>query len=604
VADSYLHALELDSAFAPVVLELGRLLPWPELWGEPEDELWRIEAVLARRGLPESVLRELQRRQLLLRTDLESPELLARRDALGEYSVFEAGERDYLRARVLAADGAGADAVAAYASSASAVSGQQMTWISRDLGLIASEAELSAWNQLSPADRGEWLTEFWAARDFRDGLGVGGRLVAHVSRWRRAFRDYRLVGGDMRLRGASTPTRRTRDCSPELSDSSATRFVLQCNLPPSFSDRAILDDRGLVFMRHGEPQQRVNYPGLDHYRAESWLYRLVDGLRVIHFRSWLEHPLIGMRAQAMPGGDWMSACQVTPRFCVLASRRSLGEEIPPERMLMVQERGGEEMREILSSDEAIQRFADALPISVQASGVGPAPGLATIVIDVPLAALRELADSNNRVVLRWQFRTRPQGGGPGTSRDTLRGLILPAPGEVAREREAVVTLVDVVPVPPGRHDVRVVLSDPNERKGALYHRQALDMLPAGRVGISDLALLAAGEHGSRGSMEGQSVRLSPTFAPGTTGELEIGYVLSGLAGEDVAVSIAAWKVGDDSARARITVTSTERPSSDRQFIRRRLGIRELGEGAYDLIVTLTLPDGTTQERRQRVLVRE
>ena len=482
--------------------------------------------------------------------------------------------------------------------------GKHLEWLARDLGLVGTTSERMVWAELPASQRADWVREFWAARDFRDGRTAGGRFSAHVERWRLAFREYRLVGGDMRLRGASVESRRTRDCSPELADSSIARFVLQCNLPPSFDRQAILDDRGLAIMRHGEPQQRVNYPGLSHYSAESWLYRLIDGIRVIHFRQWLEHPLIGMRAQAMPGGDWMSACQVTPRFCVLASRRSLGEEIPPERMLMVQERGGEEMREILSSDEAIQRFADALPISVQSVGLGPSPGLATIAVDIPLAALRELADPNHRVLLRWQFRARPQGGGPETSRDTVRGLVLPAPGEVAREREAVVTLVDVIPLPSGRHDLRVVLSDPDERKGALYHRQGLDMLPAGRVGISDLALLAAGEHGSLGSLEGEAVRLSPTFAPGTTGELEIGYALTGLAGQDVRVSLAAWKVGDDSTRARITVASTERPSSDRQFIRRRLGLNELDEGAYDLIVTLTLPDGATQERRQRILVRE
>ncbi len=116
--------------------------------------------------------------------------------------------------------------------------------------------------------------------------------------------------------------------------------------------------------------------------------------------------------------------------------------------------------------------------------------------------------------------------------------------------------------------------------------------------------MPAAPRGTSATIAGQTVHLSPTFAPGTTQELEIGFVLAGLAGKDVPVAIAIRKLGDDSARTRFSVGSIEHPATARQFIRRRLGLKELDDGAYDLIVTATLPDGTTQERVQRILVRE
>ncbi len=300
----------------------------------------------------------------------------------------------------------------------------------------------------------------------------------------------------------------------------------------------------------------------------------------------------------------MSTCQITPRYCVLASRKSLGERIPPERIRMVMERGAEEMQEILTTDEAIQRFHDPLPLNVQSVGLGSSGNRVTVVAEVPLTALRRLADGANRVMLRWQLRVRAPGQNAAVSEDRQRGLVLPPPMPEGREKEAVVTLVDEQAVPAGWLDVRLVLSDTLGQAGALYHREGMIVLGPGQPGLSDVILMPTQARGPSSTIAGQTVHLSPTFAPGATQELEIGFVLAGLAGSDVPVAIAIRKVGDDSARTRFSVGSTEHPATARQFIRRRLGLKELDDGAYDLIVTATLPDGTTQERVQRILVRE
>src|SRR5690606_24957464 len=106
-------------------------------------------------------------------------------------------------------------------------------------------------------------------------------------------------------------------------DEVLTSFILECRLPPKFTGGRVFDDRGLTYLRHGEPQRKANFPGLAHFTTESWAYSTDSSTLVIHFGQMTSNPLVGMSARPLAGGDWMSACQVTPLYCVLASRESL-----------------------------------------------------------------------------------------------------------------------------------------------------------------------------------------------------------------------------------------------------------------------------------------
>ncbi len=362
VAGALRRALALDSGFAPAIAELDRMIPWPELWAEPETEYQNHLVADSFIGLPEALRRKLSRRTFLLQMELEQPTILSAELEAVSGSLFTEGEHAFLQSRIDGLSGDGPRALAAYVSAASSTdAGEQAKWIEQDIGLIGTPEELEGWHALHPSQRGSWIEELWASRDFRDGLMRGGRLVKHAERWRKAFHEYRYLQEDLRLRGMSRGSENESGCSSEIADSSLGRLVAWCNLPPGFQRNSVFDDRGLTLLRHGEPQQRANYPGQQQFSYESWLYQLADGPRVIHFYKPQSSPLIGMIAKPLAGGDWMTTCQITPRYCVLASRKALGERIPPERMQMVMERGAEEMREILTTDEAIQRFHDPLP---------------------------------------------------------------------------------------------------------------------------------------------------------------------------------------------------------------------------------------------------
>lgn len=116
-----------------------------------------------------------------------------------------------------------------------------------DLALVASEADLGEFFRRSGSARADFLRQFWTVRDRLGLRSDGDRLVEHFRRLRVARESYLIFGED-----------------------GIERF----------------DDRGKVYIRHGEPDDRVTLaaPGVEP--NESWGYHrgssTGDGL-VLHF---------------------------------------------------------------------------------------------------------------------------------------------------------------------------------------------------------------------------------------------------------------------------------------------------------------------------------
>ncbi|MDT8437323.1 MAG: hypothetical protein RRA92_11290, partial [Gemmatimonadota bacterium] len=116
-----------------------------------------------------------------------------------------------------------------------------------------------------------YLRGFWSQRAARAGLGVGERLAVHYGRLAHARAWYRRVTGKMGRVGV-----RGRMLSVKL------------DRPPGVE----LDDRGLVYVRLGEPNRRTSFAGqVEDIRVspecyssnESWAYDGPEGTRVYHF---------------------------------------------------------------------------------------------------------------------------------------------------------------------------------------------------------------------------------------------------------------------------------------------------------------------------------
>jgi hypothetical protein len=158
-----------------------------------------------------------------------------------------------------------------------------------DLQPIATDSALRQFDALHGAARAVWLRAFWTARAASDLRTADARLAEHFRRWDYAVRHFRLP-----------PFHRVYRWGIE---------VYQSHDPE-------LDDRGLIWIRHGAPTTRIVWPVSQPrqfappppsifrpavrvasliinptvsdeptFGNESWRYRQPDGDLVLHFAA-------------------------------------------------------------------------------------------------------------------------------------------------------------------------------------------------------------------------------------------------------------------------------------------------------------------------------
>lgn len=126
-----------------------------------------------------------------------------------------------------------------------------------DIGALLSKEEIKAWEAMDLAARADFLREFWTMRAGLGGVTVTQRLAEHYRRLtharQRFYRESKYgapLQNEMRM------------------------------LP--FSQRSDFDDRGQIYIRHGEPRTRIGRRSMSS--TESWGYRGIDGSdRSFHF---------------------------------------------------------------------------------------------------------------------------------------------------------------------------------------------------------------------------------------------------------------------------------------------------------------------------------
>ena len=136
----------------------------------------------------------------------------------------------------------------------------ELIW--RSSFLVASRAEANRWGDLGEQARAEFLRGFWKRRDVFPLTPENERLAEHFQRLKRCREDY-----DLKSNGRSylTMNDRFKDLSPDLPFYSSDVVYEYLSAVGPW-----LDHRGLVFVRHGEPERGVKTT--TGVRAESWLY--------------------------------------------------------------------------------------------------------------------------------------------------------------------------------------------------------------------------------------------------------------------------------------------------------------------------------------------
>lgn len=154
-----------------------------------------------------------------------------------------------------------------------------------DLLPILSAEEIVEWTSASLEERREWLRRYWGLKAAICGVRVSERLAAHYRRLQIAHEAYRRLG--------------TRGAPPE----NALLLGLKRRKLP-------FDDRGLILIRHGLPDEVVRTPGPNLPPNETWAYLRRDDLpRTLDFLKGKSRPdltlarLLTCKSEYSPGAS-------------------------------------------------------------------------------------------------------------------------------------------------------------------------------------------------------------------------------------------------------------------------------------------------------------
>jgi len=191
-------------------------------------------------------------------------ELDARDSALVAFRAYVAAGGDsaiggFEIARTLALLARQDSAVAQYSAALhSALSPGARALFRQDIAWIATPEELASYDRLPADEVGKWLRRFWGERDVEYARKPGERLVEQFRRYAYARANFRL-----------TTRHRHYDITDVYRDSTQQDF----------------DDRGVIYLRHGEPDGRARYADQSIEPNETWVYRRPppDSDLVFHF---------------------------------------------------------------------------------------------------------------------------------------------------------------------------------------------------------------------------------------------------------------------------------------------------------------------------------
>lgn len=113
---------------------------------------------------------------------------------------------------------------------------------------IVTDHEMAEWHAADLGHKKEWLRRFWNVRAAGSGVTIGERMAEHFNRLAVAHDKYRRTSKRGAAPGGSLLQQKYKD------------------------DMLPFDDRGLIYVRHGKPEQVVRTSDVDLRPNESWVY--------------------------------------------------------------------------------------------------------------------------------------------------------------------------------------------------------------------------------------------------------------------------------------------------------------------------------------------
>jgi len=611
------------------------------------DEL-ELLAMLLRRtpGDPKLLIVEARRARAL-----GAPEAaLARLDA-AQAAGGDRGVVGIERARTLAMIGQLADAETAYWSGTKELTAAGREAYRTDIAWFVHPDTLAPFDAVPRDSVPAWLRRFWLDRDALAANRPGERLQEQLLRWADAFRDYRVP----------LPWRRTQYTrvefffeEPDLCLNETGRLLQEelARLQPSLSgdvrgSEPLLDHRGLIVLRHGEPMQRVvgkppaadstdqklrNRPRplrAEELRAlrmsesmrfnESWLYWFDGRWRTLSFRgsealgthasttlmSYL--PLANAIGEGFEA-DWLLRAGLSEEWARAEawlreprgrrSRQSLACDTPV-RTAVHQQR--EDAVVAASVDSDTPPIRDPWPSAIQVYGLGDdaASGKALVALAIPRDRLEAARLPDGRFDHPVQIRVTAYDRATGryAAIDTVVHFVASDPPS---DRSFFSQLLEL-PLGTGNWRAAVKLTQESDTVGSYAVLPETSIGRERGLGMSDIVL---------GRVGGVSWRTpsGSNFAVNTVGtwsrndEAEIYYEVYGArAGESLRTRIEIRSLEEGRGGDRVSASFSAVADGGRLSVERRLGLSQLRGGRYEVTVLVESETGSVT-RRQRLIV--
>lgn len=511
------------------------------------------------------------------------------------------------------------------------------------LALLAEPNEIEEFRGIPSSGRPSWLRVFWSRRDVQGGWQSGARLREHYRRLEVAWQRYRTSVPQTGRHQAATAARNFDFFAEELlqryyADNFATRFVdpgtgkvmedygeyVRLDEDRAlFGGRALyhaflgakeqLDDRGLIFLRHGDPQKTARTVGGE--AIELWLYERPDGPLLLSFR---EQDFDGQVGASVLVPTVMSAdplqreqlCHLDSRLCSLDNdprsqdlRMREGRIVPGSSnrgtsevarlgsgVLLAQSRAeGEAAIAIATSeDEYRRRFESALESRVLFYGLLDNERRPVLVVPFAISGenLDGIAlDTDGRTGYRISLTLRAVRLSDGLvlSLDTLRSFASARPLRKGQHLSGLLQL----PVPAGTYSVSLVASQA-AGKGSVSTISAVHAPTAGTPAISDL-VVGRERGGVTWEWQGAKVPLNPlnAFSLAAKETAEIFYQVAGAPeGTPLRTRIELWVASTDEDRPRISLTFDEVSGGMLNSVSRSIGLDRLEPDVYRLRVVV------------------
>jgi GWxTD domain-containing protein len=472
-----------------------------------------------------------------------------------------------------------------------------------DLATIASDSVLREFDQQRGPHRAGYLRRFWEQRDRVELRSEGERLREHYRRLFYARKNFQLTSNNRQYDLLERYRSGSRD----------------------------VDDRGVIYIRHGEPSSRASYaaPGVEP--NESWRYSRPDGDLIFHFIAREDvqdfklveslFDVLGFSDAVKPQGTADGAEDNAMAEQLMLSREQLSPiyrrlqdavHTSTFRYQSQERRSGQESIALGTNTDSYElRFPKELKARWEVLAVGQDSTGYQVQIAYAIAgsSLEPVPVTRGYLYsVRLRF-VATEGGQVVASLDTTRHFVAPAP---VPPNEHLVGRVGTT-VPAGTIQYRLALQQ-GEVAGITIPRHSVRVGPlnSAALSVSDLVLGARSANLAWRRTADDTVLFNPLRRYRRSDEMELYYEIEGLKPGPYTVKLTVRKKGSGGGILRkifgggaaIRLKFDDLATRSTVSTHRRLHLDRVKPGNYVLELVVADAEGRKDRRRQEFQVVE